>query len=620
MSLLRAVITILQLLAFGAWPQAFFLRPAAELPVVRIPKIEGPPTAGQFQKICIADLQPGSDLGAKINACIAPNTEVLVTTGGEVTTPIVINNTSNLMFRCESNGGAVNLRNGVTGNPAEPEVKITGTSQHVWIQGCLLNGDSPTGMGRNGHLIAIIGSGPTPADVHIYKNWLANAKGIGKGGAGTAVPAAGLYVYKAIDTNVEGNEISGNQYGILADTATNNLLVSHNGIFSNARSAIRTQDSAEKIVVGPGNDIEGNGINAADHSIDFQECIFSCELYSNWIEFNNGELFFGSSGNPGDYSIRNNIIIHGATPETPGASADFMADSSGPSKMVVSGNEFYLRSTRGRQKRFFDLNPDAKAAKIFRDNTFEIQPGTTIIDGIGWGSPGMQAGPCEFSNNTFGGTYTRYFAGINAISLVGVTVSGCHLENNVCFTNAGTLTNCINIGSKAINTVAISNRTGGSGTVTNLYLDQTSPPSTIYFGAGAPIGSMHIPGTLAINQLQISGTAPTGCIFSTGGGTNPSCSLDSRSTNVGGAILVATGTGSPGISGTVTLTFSNSPYGTTGPSCIFNWSNANSLWASGAAVGEDTRSPSSTTIAWSNNGVALKPSSTYRINYWCPAK
>lgn len=119
-------------------------------------------------------------------------------------------------------------------------------------------------------------------------------------------------------------------------------------------------------------------------------------------------------------------------------------------------------------------------------------------------------------------------------------------------------------------------------------------------------------------HLLVSGTAPT-CAFSTGGGTSPSCSLDTGSTDTAGTILLQTGSsGSPGSTGTVTLTFATG-YTTNMPVIVLTMQDGTAAWAVNATARISTKSLTAPVIAWGNQsvsaGVTLTTSKIYQINY-----
>ena len=120
-------------------------------------------------------------------------------------------------------------------------------------------------------------------------------------------------------------------------------------------------------------------------------------------------------------------------------------------------------------------------------------------------------------------------------------------------------------------------------------------------------------------RVMTAGAAPT-CTFTSGGGTTPSCALDTGSTDTAGTIIATTGTGSPGTAGTITLTFT-AAYGTNKPSCNYTLSNDGAgTWNVRATVIDETPSTTSDLFNWDNNSVALGVSTAFHVNYHCIAK
>lgn len=126
---------------------------------------------------------------------------------------------------------------------------------------------------------------------------------------------------------------------------------------------------------------------------------------------------------------------------------------------------------------------------------------------------------------------------------------------------------------------------------------------------------------LTVKRVIVSGAAPT-CTFTSGGGTAPSCALDTGSTDTAGTIIATTGTGSPAGLGTITLTFS-SAFGTHKPSCIYMANNGGTdAWNALAVMHDAVPSTTSDVMGWNNGTVpsSLSTSTAYWINYHCFAK
>lgn len=127
---------------------------------------------------------------------------------------------------------------------------------------------------------------------------------------------------------------------------------------------------------------------------------------------------------------------------------------------------------------------------------------------------------------------------------------------------------------------------------------------------------------LKLGERLMTTAAVPACTFTSGGGTSPSCTLDTGSSDNAGIIIATTGTGSPAGLGTITLTFS-STFGTNKPSCIYMADSGGAGTWNGLAVMHDvTPSTSSDLMGW-NNGTGpstLSTSTAYWINYQCWAK
>ncbi|GEM_PF-3469089 len=127
---------------------------------------------------------------------------------------------------------------------------------------------------------------------------------------------------------------------------------------------------------------------------------------------------------------------------------------------------------------------------------------------------------------------------------------------------------------------------------------------------------------MIVGSIKTAGTAPS-CIFTSGGGAAPGCSLDAGSTNSAGTIIAGTGTGSPSGTGTITLTFNPAPFGSNKPVCQYQASDAGRGSWNGLAVMKDKNpSPSSDLFTWTNGTTPtnLLASTAYWISYHCWAK
>lgn len=131
-----------------------------------------------------------------------------------------------------------------------------------------------------------------------------------------------------------------------------------------------------------------------------------------------------------------------------------------------------------------------------------------------------------------------------------------------------------------------------------------------------------IVGTRASAQILAVGTAPT-CTFSTGGGTGPSCALETGSTDLAGTMTLTTGSGSPGSTGTITLTFNNA-MGVNSPVCLASLTAGATDWQVNSTVRVTTQSTTAPVFSWASASataaVALTASTNYKISYVCIGK
>lgn len=123
------------------------------------------------------------------------------------------------------------------------------------------------------------------------------------------------------------------------------------------------------------------------------------------------------------------------------------------------------------------------------------------------------------------------------------------------------------------------------------------------------------------SAVKTEGPIPS-CTFTSGGGTSPSCTMDTGSTPTAGIIIATTGTGSPAGTGTITLTFA-AAIGVNKPVCIYQASDNGAGQWNGLAVFKDkTPAIASDLFTWTNGSAptALSTSTAYWINYHCWAK
>jgi hypothetical protein len=119
--------------------------------------------------------------------------------------------------------------------------------------------------------------------------------------------------------------------------------------------------------------------------------------------------------------------------------------------------------------------------------------------------------------------------------------------------------------------------------------------------------------------MVTSGTAPT-CTVSGGAsegfGSGATCVVAAGSNDNAG-VMYSQATGTPGSSGTVTLTF-HTASGPNYSACFYSPSTSTGSWNARASIIPTSNSKSTPSAAWDNNGVALTVGSYYGINYNCP--
>ena len=247
-------------------------------------------------------------------------------------------------------------------------------------------------------------------------------------------------------------------------------------------------------------------------------------------------------------------------------------------------------------------------------------------------------------------------------ALVGGGGNGCYM---ISLTHNGGLEggiigDAIFTGNTAINTTggnssayAFSVQAGASTTATTfqniVIADNVVDGSVVAFGTGirwsnAGSGNMtltnldfhdnQIVGATAVTTFSTGSTTigaprsannstgtPT-CAFTSGGGTSPSCALDTGSSDSSGIIIATTGTGSPAGTGTITLTFTVAQ-GYNKPSCKFMASDGGAGTWGGLAVMKDKTPATTSDLFTFTNGptpTALSASTAYWINYQCTPK
>ncbi|HEX8838474.1 MAG TPA: hypothetical protein VF748_16140 [Candidatus Acidoferrum sp.] len=162
------------------------------------------------------------------------------------------------------------------------------------------------------------------------------------------------------------------------------------------------------------------------------------------------------------------------------------------------------------------------------------------------------------------------------------------------------------------------NNTIRTGTSAVLSGGDANCGSPVSISSGGPVVMM--PGTQGIatpvlvvgNGLKTNNPAPT--CSSTGLGTGGTCGgFIAGSDDISGAFSFTAGS-TAAATGTLTLTFNNASPGNT--FCMFNLSNQNTGWATGAGVFPILGSSVNTAV-WNNNGTALTNTLLYTIFYQC---
>jgi hypothetical protein len=224
-------------------------------------------------------------------------------------------------------------------------------------------------------------------------------------------------------------------------------------------------------------------------------------------------------------------------------------------------------------------------------------------------------------------TFTTSAGNQTGVNYGGVSDGTVIAFNDVEYNSIGSIAGGIfNGGVPATNTVYVANRVvnnanfqvGGYGRPVNSG-NQTTLGSNA-FPIINPSSSGNIsPAGAGMSERVTSGTAPT-CTVSGGAsegfGSGATCAVAAGSNdNVG--VMYSQATGTPGSSGTVTLTF----HTTSGPhysACFFSPSNSTGSWNARASIIPTSNSNRTPSAAWDNNGVALTVGSYYGIYYNCP--
>jgi hypothetical protein len=143
---------------------------------------------------------------------------------------------------------------------------------------------------------------------------------------------------------------------------------------------------------------------------------------------------------------------------------------------------------------------------------------------------------------------------------------------------------------------------GGTVTVTGLAT----------FNGGATIAS----NTFNLRRATLSGASAPACAAASGWGSSPSCAVDTGSSDTAGIITVTVG-GTPGTSGTSTVTFS-AALGTNNPACVVSLMDGSTAWNAAATTKVVTSTTTVLTIAWNNT--AAPGAGTLKHSYVCFGK
>ena len=234
-----------------------------------------------------------------------------------------------------------------------------------------------------------------------------------------------------------------------------------------------------------------------------------------------------------------------------------------------------------------------------------------------------------------GGLSTEGFPPQAQNNIVGydcVTTAGCLLDVQDAYwdlSQPATGTGYIAMNSAVAGTIVAKNTIVKGTTGGFAYKDVTG--SKFLSEGGNILGAMSVNAgselllTPSDNLTGATGVTPT-CVFTSGGGTTPSCALQAGSTNEKGVIIATTGTGSPGSTGTITLTFLGTYAGpsSTNPVCTYSVDNSGTAWGNEAGTQISTQSTTAPAFNWYNLAsgtlTALTASSPYRVAYKCVAR
>jgi len=484
----------------------------------------GSGTTSLFNNTCYANQQSGTDLGAKINTCLAlgNGTDIVISASGTISTPVLINNLSSIRIRGLVVSGVV-LNNGITGSNAACAIKISGTSSIIFLEHFGLFGNALTGASGNGNGICTVGTGAAPRDVFLRDISVQNNRGTGVDGTGASMNAAGLYVYKSIDVFVDGGGYGGNQQGIILDTNGNNIHIKNTSDFQNVLTAFKTLHGGfSGVEFGPGNDVEGNGNSTGSGWMDITGCA-RCSIHDNYLEGNAGEAIFRDNTTLCSMEVYGNLWNHGGNGQA-NPNTTFALDTLANCDINIHNNYLTL-ATGVAQNSFIDINPSSNAdvGKGIRENTFDILSGGSYLGNVINWQKSTQNGKCILEGNSFGSRTNPAFATAGAAVQVGGggTLNGCRVLNNSCSTSSGTISNCVAISSGATNTV-VGNTTisTSGGAITNTMLDNGA--GTVCLGAGCPSGAAFTVGGTNLEVNSAGNIFAKGTIQQYGGFTTVS--------------------------------------------------------------------------------------------------
>jgi len=294
----------------------------------------------------------------------------------------------------------------------------------------------------------------------------------------------------------------------------------------------------------------------------------------------------------------------------------------------------YQMDGSGAYPNFVEIDGCGSAPIVISTGTANTLINGYAADVKGPNVSGNEGGAMRVKSGATVNTYGMYFGPCNtagSLHCVNVNAGGTWYSNgDICIT--GAVTNCVSVSGIA----HLNNFTNPTdfGLTADRAIFTNNAAARVYitnsslFGTVAPLANL-VPGTIFLDSVTTvagggtnTGITPT-CTFTSGGGTSPSCTVQAGSLNERGTIIASTGTGSPGTTGTITLTFAGTfaaPSGI-GPLCVVTVNNSGTAWGNMAIVQNSTQSTTAPLIAWANSVggtlTALTVSSPYRIDYSC---